>query len=126
MPAECSAHRRQLRGTACLLFRQGEGKLGAPLRKIVSPDGAAVVLDQPFANRKPQTQAGFFAADERLKETLTNARANARPVVANTYFDAMILIRPAISNQFHGLIAFFVVQMQLHVHRPSVWSLIQT
>src|SRR6266849_5132089 len=121
MPAECSAHRPQLRGTPCLIFRQGESKLGAPLRKIVSPDGAAVVLDQPFANRKPQTQAGFFAADKRLKETLANARANARPIIANTYFDPMILGRPAISNRFHGAIAFVLVQMQLHVDRPSVW-----
>src|SRR5438132_1149187 len=94
-PAECSAHRPQFRGTACLFYRQGKGELGAALRKIISSDGAPVVLDQPFANRKAQTQPGFLAADERLKETLADARANARPIVANTYFDPMILGRPA-------------------------------
>src|SRR5437588_464730 len=83
-----------------LFYQQGKGELGAALGKIISSDGAPVVLDQPFANRKAQTQPGFLAADERLKETLADARANARPIVANTYFDPMILGRPAISNRF--------------------------
>src|SRR5436309_2351001 len=98
MPAECSAHRPPLIGTACLFFRQCKGEFSAALRKIVSSDDAAVVLDQAFANRKAQTQPCFFAADKRLKETLANARANARPIVANTYFDPMIPGRPTISN----------------------------